>query len=132
MIHKIKMLFLILAVTVVSSCELDLLDNPNAVTVSNADINYLLNSVTAGYAGNFNGFSDPGMRLTRMLNQGSVIYDNAVSPGSSDGRWSSSYAGVLADISATIAIADKSELFVHSGISRVVRAMVLMNLVDLS
>ena len=76
MIHKIKMLFLILAVTVVSSCELDLLDNPNAVTVSNADINYLLNSVTAGYAGNFNGFSDPGMRLTRMLNQGSVIYDN--------------------------------------------------------
>ena len=89
MIHKIKMLFLILAVTVVSSCELDLLDNPNAVTVNNADINYLLNSVTTGYAGNFNGFSDPGMRLTRMLNQGSVIYDNAVSPGSSDGRWSS-------------------------------------------
>ena len=130
MIHKIKMLFLILAVTVVSSCELDLLDNPNAVTVSNADINYLLNSVTTGYAGNFNGFSDPGMRLTRMLNQGSVIYDNAVSPGSSDGRWSSSYAGVLADVSATISIAEKGELFVHAGISRVVRAMVLMNLVD--
>jgi len=130
MIHKIKMLFLILAVTVVSSCELDLLDNPNAVTVSNADINYLLNSVTTGYAGNFNGFSDPGMRLTRMLNQGSVIYDNAVSPGSSDGRWSSSYAGVLADVAATITIAEKGELFVHAGISRVVRAMVLMNLVD--
>ena len=124
------MLFLILAVTVVSSCELDLLDNPNAVTVNNADINYLLNSVTTGYAGNFNGFSDPGMRLTRMLNQGSVIYDNAVSPGSSDGRWSSSYAGVLADVAATITIAEKGELFVHAGISRVVRAMVLMNLVD--
>ncbi len=124
------MLFLILAVTVVSSCELDLLDNPNAVTVNNADINYLLNSVTTGYAGNFNGFSDPGMRLTRMLNQGSVIYDNAVSPGSSDGRWSSSYAGVLADVAATISIAEKGELFVHAGISRVVRAMVLMNLVD--
>ena len=105
MIHKIKMLFLILAVTVVSSCELDLLDNPNAVTVNNADINYLLNSVATGYAGNFNAFSDPGMRLTRMLNQGSVIYDNAVSPGSSDGRWSSSYSGVLADVSATITIA---------------------------
>ena len=130
MIHKIKMLFLILAVTVVSSCELDLLDNPNAVTVNNADINYLLNSVTTGYAGNFNAFSDPGMRLTRMLNQGSVIYDNAVSPGSSDGRWSSSYAGILADVSATIPIAEKGELFVHAGISRVIRAMVLMNLVD--
>jgi hypothetical protein len=130
MIHKIKMLFLMLAVTVVSSCELDLLDNPNAVTVNNADINYLLNSVTTGYAGNFNAFSDPGMRLTRMLNQGAVIYDNAVSPGSSDGRWSSSYAGVLADVSATIPIAEKSELFVHAGISRVIRAMVLMNLVD--
>jgi len=130
MIRKIKMLFLVTAVIAISSCELDLLDNPNAVTVNNADINYLLNAITTGYAGNFNSFSDPGMRLTRMLNQGSVIYDNAVSPSSSDGRWSSSYAGVLADVSATISLAEKGELFVHAGIARVIRALVLLSLVD--
>lgn len=130
MIRKFKIVLAVLVLSIFSSCELDLLDNPNAVTVNNADINYLLNSITTGYAGNFNAFSDPGMRLTRMLNAGAVNYDNAISPSSSDGRWSSSYSGVLADVSATIPIAEKGELFVHAGISRVIRAMVLMNLVD--
>jgi hypothetical protein len=131
MIRKIKGLVLIAMLGLfISSCELDLLDNPNAVTVNNADINFLLNAITTGYAGNFNSFSDPGMRLTRMLNSGSVNYDNAVAPNSSDGRWSSSYSGVLADVSVTIPIAEKASLFVHAGIARVIRAQVLMNLVD--
>lgn len=130
MIRKIKGLVLIAMLGLFSSCELDLLDNPNAVTVNNADINFLLNAITTGYAGNFNSFSDPGMRLTRMLNSGSVNYDNAFAPSSSDGRWSSSYSGVLADVSVTIPVAEKAGLFVHAGIARVIRAQVLMNLVD--
>lgn len=130
MIRNIKMLFLVLAVTLLGSCELDLLDNPNAVSVNNADINYILSSVELGSAGNFDNFSDPGMRLTRMLNLGSVIYDNTYGPGTSDGRWNTAYAGVMADINALIPIAEQGSLFVHAGIARVMRAMVLMDLVD--
>lgn len=129
MIRYIKILSLVLAVTVLGSCELDLLDNPNAVTVNNADVNFLLNRIELAYSGNFNAFSDPGMRLTRMLNQGAAIYDNAVTPGN-NGPWFSSYSDVLADVSALIPLAEKSELFVHAGIARTIRAMVLMNLVD--
>ena len=69
------------------ACKLDLLDNPNAVTTSNTDINYLLNSIELTYRDHFNGIGDPGMRLTRMINQGSAIYDNAVSPGNYNGVW---------------------------------------------
>ncbi len=130
MIRHIKILFLVFAVTVLGSCELDLLDNPNAVTESNANVNFILNSIELSYAGNFNGFSDPGMRLTRMLNQGAGIYDNAVSPNGTNGLWSNSYAGVMADVNAIIPLAEKGELFVHAGIARTIRAMVLMNLVD--
>ncbi|MDX1941268.1 MAG: SusD/RagB family nutrient-binding outer membrane lipoprotein [Saprospiraceae bacterium] len=130
MIHKLKIMCLVLAVTLVSSCELDLLENPNAVNTSNADVNFLLNSVILSYAGNFNGFSGPGMSLTRMLNQGAAIYDNAVTPGSSDGRWNNSYSGILADVATIIPLAEKSELFIHAGIARTIRASVLMNLVD--
>ncbi|MBM3413517.1 MAG: SusD/RagB family nutrient-binding outer membrane lipoprotein [Bacteroidetes bacterium] len=130
MIRKFKGFALVVLLSFFGSCELDLLDNPNAVTTNNANVNFLLNAITTGYAGNFNSFSDPGMRLTRMLNQFAAIYDNANSPSSSDGRWSSSYSGLLADISVTIPIAEKSRLFVHAGIARVIRAQVLLNLVD--
>lgn len=113
-----------------SSCELDLLDNPNAVITSNTDINYLLSQVELSYPGHFNQVSDPGMRLTRMLNQGAAIYDNAVSPGGQDGTWNTAYAGILIDVKTLIPLAEKSELFVHAGIARTIRASVLANLVD--
>lgn len=130
MIRNIKMLFLVFAVSLVASCELDLLDNPNAVTANNANINFILNSIELNYAGNFNGFSDLGMRLTRMLNQPAAIYDNAVTPNSTNGLWTNSYAGIIADVNTMIPLAEQGELFVHAGIARTIRALVLMNMVD--
>ncbi|MGA0558266.1 SusD/RagB family nutrient-binding outer membrane lipoprotein [Larkinella sp. VNQ87] len=130
MIKKLGTILLALCMVVLSSCELDLLDNPNAVTTSNTDINYLLNQIEISYAGHFNSLSDPGMRLTRMLNQGSAIYDNAVSPANYDGAWSTAYAGILTDVKTLIPLAEAGELFVHAGIARTLRASVLVNLVD--
>lgn len=115
----------------VSACSLDLLDNPNAVTTSNTDINYLLNRIELDYALHFNQMSDPGMRLTRMLNQGGAInYQNAVSPGTFDGAWNNAYANILTDVKTLIPLAQTSEFFVHAGIGRTLRASVLLNLVD--
>ncbi|MBB5282656.1 hypothetical protein HNQ92_000777 [Rhabdobacter roseus] len=130
MINKVKHSLWALLLVVVSSCQLDLLDNPNAVTTSNTDINYLLNQIELSYAGHFNQLSDPGMRLTRMLNQGAAIYDNAVSPGGFDGAWNTAYAGILTDVKTLIPLAEANELFVHVGIARTIRASVLANLVD--
>jgi hypothetical protein len=130
MIKKLSTLVLMLCVVVVSSCKLDLLDNPNAVTANNTDINYLLNSIELGYKDHFNQMSDPGMRLTRMLNQGAAIYDNAVSPGNFDGAWNTAYAGLMTDVKTLIPLAESGELFVHAGIARTLRASALLNLVD--
>lgn len=130
MIHKFKIMCLALAIILISSCELDLLDNPNAVNTSNADINFILNRIELDYATHFNDFSDPGMRLTRMLNQGAAIYDNAVTPDGSNNRWNRSYATILTDVATLLPLVEKGELFVHAGIARTIRASVLMNLVD--
>lgn len=130
MIKKLKISLLALCTILVSSCELDLLDNPNAVTTSNTDINYLLSQIQVSFPGHFNQFSDPDMRLTRMLNQGAAIYDNAVSPGGLDGNWNTAYANILNDVKTLIPLAEKSELFVHAGVARTIRAAVLANLVD--
>ncbi|WP_288426251.1 SusD/RagB family nutrient-binding outer membrane lipoprotein [uncultured Spirosoma sp.] len=112
------------------ACKLDLLDNPNAVTTSNTDINYLLNSIELTYRDHFNGIGDSGMRLTRMLNQGSAIYDNAVSPAGYNGVWETAYAGLLTDVKTLIPLAESRQLFVHAGIARTLRASTMVNLVD--
>ena len=130
MIKKLSIAFLVVAMVFVSACNLDLLDNPNFVTSSNTDINYLLNRIQVEYAGHFNQFSDPGMRLTRMLNAGAAIYDNAVTPGGRDGSWNTAYAGILADVKALIPLAEGSKLFAHVGVARILRASVLLTLVD--
>lgn len=128
--NKVKILFLTLFTVFMGSCKLDLLDNPNAVTTNNTDLNYLLNNIQVTLAGHFNNLSDPGMRLTRMLNAGAAIYDNAVTPGGLGGTWSTAYAGILNDVKALIPLAEKSELFVHAGAARIIRAYTLVTLVD--
>ncbi|GAB3794700.1 SusD/RagB family nutrient-binding outer membrane lipoprotein [Spirosoma humi] len=130
MINKISTLILTLCVVVVSSCKLDLLDNPNAVTTNNTDINYLLNSIELSYKDHFNQMSDPGMRLTRMLNQGAAIYDNAVSPNNFSFAWETAYAGLMTDVKTLLPLAESGGLYVHAGIARTLRASVLINLVD--
>ena len=130
MIKSIKLSLLALCAVAISSCELDLLDNPNAVTTANTDINYLLSQIEVSYAGHFNQISDPTMRLTRMLNAGAAIYENAVTPVGLNGTWTTAYAGVLNDVKTLIPLAEKGELFVHAGIARTIRASVLVNLVD--
>ncbi|GAB3960688.1 hypothetical protein GCM10028805_58430 [Spirosoma harenae] len=130
MIKKLSISLLLVCALGVTSCKLDLLDNPNAVTTNNTDINYLLNSIELSYRDHFNQVSDPGMRLTRMINQGSAVYDNAVAPGNFDGMWTTSYAGLMTDVKTIIPLAEAGELFVHAGIARTLRASVLINLVD--
>ena len=130
MIKKLSIAFLAVAMVFVSACNLDLLDNPNAVTNQNTDLNYLLNRIQLDYATHFNQFSDPGMRLTRMLNAGAAIYDNAVTPGGRDGSWTTAYAGILADVQALVPLAEKAKLFGHVGVAQTIKAAVLITMVD--
>ena len=130
MIKKLNLSILALFLVVVSSCKLDLLENPNAVAPSNIDVDYLLNQIELRYSAHFNQMSDPGMRLTRQLNAGAAIYDNAVNPGGLDPAWNNAYADILNDVKAILPLAESNGLFVHAGIARTIRASVLANLVD--
>jgi hypothetical protein len=130
MIKKLKISLLAISTMLMSSCDLDLLDNPNAVTAGSTDINYLLNNIQLTYAGHFNQFADPDMRLMRQLNQGAAFYDNAVTPGGLDGNWNVAYAGILNDVKTIIPLAEKAELWQHAGMARILRAAVLANMVD--
>ncbi|WP_026350939.1 SusD/RagB family nutrient-binding outer membrane lipoprotein [Dyadobacter beijingensis] len=130
MLRTTKTCLLAVLSLLASSCSLDLLDNPNAVNVSNTDMHYLLNRIELDYASHFNQMGDSGMRLTRMLNQGTAFYDNAVSPGTFDIAWTNAYANIMTDVKTLIPIAETSGFFIHAGIARTIKASVLLNLVD--
>ncbi len=114
----------------VASCDLDLQEDPNAVNASTADTDFLLNSIQLGYQGVFNTVGDDGMRLTRMINQGSAQYEGAYTPTTTNGYWSGAYAGILADIEFLLPLAEEAGLQRHMGIAKTIKAMVLFHLVD--
>lgn len=113
-----------------SSCDLDLLDNPNAVTASTASPDFLLNRIQLDYKDFYQGISNTGMSLTRIVNQGSAQYESAYTAASTNGWWSNSYANILADIAFLEPIAVERGLERHLGIAKTIKAMVLFHLVD--
>lgn len=113
-----------------TSCDLDLLDNPNAVTASTASPDFLLNRIQLDYKDFYQGISNTGMSLTRIVNQGSALYENAYTVQSTNGWWSNSYSNILADIAFLEPIAVEGDLQKHLGIAKTIKAMVLFHLVD--
>ncbi len=126
----INNLFLATCMLFASSCDLDLLDDPNAVTAATASPDFLLNRIQLDYQSFFNTVGNHGMRLTRIINQGSAQYEGAFSPATTNAYWSSAYADILADIQFLEPLAEEANFQRHLGISKTIKAMVLFNLVD--
>lgn len=129
-----KILIVALFLVGFSACdnfELDLQDNPNAVTPENASVNDLYNNVQLGFNGYFNSLWGFSGSLSRMFaNTASYDYQNAYSPTSFDGIWTGAYAGVLADIDALIELADARGLDIHAGSAKIMKAYIYMSMVD--
>ena len=128
--RKIYTLLIALGVFLVSSCELDYLDNPNAVTESSTDPNFLLNRIQINFSDLFDNVATTGERLTRILNQGANTYETAYLPTSFDGAWNSGYADVLADVKVLKKLADEKGFKRHAGMAKTLEAYTLMIMVD--
>jgi hypothetical protein len=128
--RRIYSLFIALTLLVVSACDLDLQNDPNAVTAETASLNLVLNRIQIDFAGFYNGTQDRGMRLTRMLNQGFNLYEQAYVPVTLNGTWQTAYSNILNDIKFLEPLAEEAGFRRHLGIARVIKAYVLMTLVD--
>jgi hypothetical protein len=128
--RKIYSLMIAASMLFATSCDLDLLDDPNAVTAATASPDFLLNRIQLDYQSFFNTVGDDGMRLTRILNQGSAQYEGAYTITSTNGYWSTAYASILSDIKFLEPLATESNFQRHLGIAKTIKAMTLMHLVD--
>jgi len=120
----------LLVMTSCETTELDLTDNPNALSPSQADPTFFLNSIQIDFAFWVNSMGDRGGELTRINYMSGRTYNNVYSPDSWNGTWSSAYRGMLEDIRLMNLLADEAGLSYHRGMGKVFQAYIMLTLVD--
>jgi len=121
-------------VSLLGSCtkKLDeLLVNPNGPTPESANADLYLTQLQLNFAGFFNGASSYGMELTRQIVMYGPTYQQAYSPQSFDGLWSTAYTGVFKHANALIPVAEKERKWIAAGMAKTMKAYTLITLVDM-
>ena len=138
---------ILLAVTsivllVATSCEtteLDLLDSPNSLSPTQGSVDLFLNSIQLGFAGFLEQVTEEASEVVRLKHMFGPTYQTAYAPTTFDAHWevyaglrviTGDFRGVLADVKAMVPLAEGQELFIHSGIAKLLEAYVMVTLVD--
>lgn len=134
-IYRILVLALIASGGIFYSCEttqLELLDNPNALSDDQADPNLLLNSVQRAYVTSLGVLNDRSSELARIDYVGGRDYFAMYNSSALDGTWNRFYSGMSADINVIEALneGEDQDLRFHLGVSKTLQAHHLMLLVD--
>ena len=134
-----KVMILIVAMTVVMSCDLEKdLNSPNDVGLSAADPDLLMNKVQADFAlfhskvvGNHNILTSGVNQVIRhkaMVN--ADVYARAYRPTLFDEIWKDAYQKVLVNVETMIPLAEEKNLNVHVGVGKIMKALTYVTLVD--
>ncbi|NLP58773.1 SusD/RagB family nutrient-binding outer membrane lipoprotein [Lutibacter sp. B1] len=132
-INNLIKLMLFCGAFIFSSCEtteLDLTENPNALTPSQANPDFFLNSIQEDFARFVESFGATGAEVTRIDHMSGRDYTNAYSPTDFDSEWTSAYKGMMEDIRLMNILAEESELSYHIGMGQVFQAYIMITLVD--
>lgn len=133
---QINRLLIIFTVALISSCgltELDLRDSPNEATPETAEKEFFYNAIQRDFMEMFMSVNDQTARAVRQLGMtGGNIYENAWSQTTFNYVWNRAYADLLPDLDALIDLSttEGGEVPFYAGASKVMKAYVLMTLVD--
>ncbi|MDB9911250.1 SusD/RagB family nutrient-binding outer membrane lipoprotein [Flavobacteriaceae bacterium] len=130
-ILKITFVTAILALfTGCETTELDLLDNPNAISADVADKNFVLNQIQLSFNGIVSGFRGSSSNITRMTAQFGQ-YNGTIGVNSLNGTWASAY-NMFANVDLLETISGNTEggLPNHVGVAQIIEAYTYITLVD--
>lgn len=105
--------------------------NPNGPTPESASTDLYLPVIQSSFVGVFNSASAFGMELTRQVVMYGPTYNQAYSPNSFDGIWSTAYTGVFKHANILIPVATSQKKYVQAGMAKVMKAYTMMTLVDM-
>ena len=128
-INKLLLLALIIGF-VACDTNLDLQENPNAVTPDNASVADLYNQIQLHFGSTFFQVQGQSGSLARMYHMGTFTYQAATGPGTFDFLWQRAYADMFPDIDALLNLTEPIGLDIQSGSVKVMKAYALMAMVD--
>lgn len=132
LLYKIFIVTLVLSFSACDLTDLDLLDNPNAVTPDKASVNDLYNNVQLGFRTFYNDVNGATSGMARLTAQtSSYSYQNAFTPQSFNGIWYDAYARLFPDIENLLKLAEERGLAIHAGSAKIMKAYALLALVDI-
>ncbi|MBL7472821.1 SusD/RagB family nutrient-binding outer membrane lipoprotein [Robertkochia sediminum] len=110
--------------------DLDITENPNALTPGQADVDFFANAIQLNYV---DFVESMGITAGQVVRQ-EVLFDrnylNAFAPISFNGEWNDVYRGILTNLEAMRPLAEESELFYHVAMGEVLAADAMITLVD--
>ncbi len=134
-INNILKIVLFCGVFVFTSCEtteLDLRDNPNALTPEQANPDFYLNAIQEDFARLVERFGRAAGALTRVDYMSGRDYNNAYGPTSFNDEWRDAYANMMIDVKGHESdwLLKQGGLTHHIGMGQVMQAYTMMTLVD--
>lgn len=132
-INKIQILLVLILGITFTSCEttdLDLLNDPNEVTIENGDLERYLVAIQVDYANFIEAMGRNGAQLTRIEQMGNPSYANAYDPASTNFEWGLAYEGMFSDMKNAEELAMNIDANKHIGVMKILKASTLMILVD--
>jgi len=138
MLNKLSIFLLIALAWGISSCDqtklTSLLDNPNTVTPDNASINDLYNKIQIDFD-NFmtsnGGFTFPATMARERHTTAGFTYNDFFGPSDFNFTWRVAYSGIFPDVQLVIDLAAEKGLDVHAGTVKIIKAYVMLTLVDI-
>lgn len=129
-----RLFILVLVIGFTSACQnldLDLQDNPNAITPENASLNDLYNNIQLGFRNVYLSAEGTSGAASRMYYAGGGTYEDFAPAEAFNGLWGNAYNGLFPDIDALLAIADPGGFDIHAGTAKIMKAYSLMAMVDI-
>lgn len=128
-------LILVLGLFALQSCEttdLDKLENPNALSPNQADIDLTMNAVLVRTGEFSNTMGSIGSRFTRIRNMFGFNYQNVFSPATFNGAWNQAYSEIINDLRSMNAQIEglDGEFEKHRAVGEVIEAYLIVTLVD--
>src|SRR5258706_13186771 len=108
-----KSIIILLAVVLISACDLNKLDNPSLLSASNADVALLLNGTQINFADFFYNMSDEGMQVSRLLHMYGPIYNNWFIRSYFNYHWKTGYVNMLVNTNNDIELATMKVWYSH-------------------
>ena len=133
-LNKISILLILLLGLTFTSCEttdLDLINDPNQITVENGDLERYMVSIQVDFARFAEAMGNNGARLVRIEQMGATNYVNAFEPVFTNYEWGLAYVNMFSDMNNAIILAeDKGERGNHIAVMNILKAYTLITLVD--